>query len=455
MRASDEVASLAERIEAAFDGPPAAVSVVGEGELASWFATSELAVQSIAAAARELLRHAGTSGGARVDRRLAAWWFRASARPVGWTLPPGWDALAGDCRASDGWIRLHTNAPHHREAVLRVLGCAPARAAVEARVASLGADALEADVVAAGGAAARMRSIDEWRVHPQGALVRASPLVAREGARAEPTRLPERDGASLRGLRVLDLTRVLAGPACTRFLAAFGADVLRVDPPHWNEPANLVEMTLGKRCAALDLRVPDDRATFARLLRGAHVLVHGYRPGALDALGFGDGERRALNPALVDVSLSAYGTAGPWGGRRGFDSLVQMSSGIAAAGMRRGGADRPVPLPLQALDHATGYLMAAEVLRAVRELRGSGVATTARLSLAKVADLLSDFPTDPVTDASGPPGDPDYPAVHESTGLGAVRRLPFPVRTDALEVRWSLPAGELRSHAAAWAEPAD
>lgn len=376
MRASDEVASLAERIEAAFDGPPAAVSVVGKGELASWFATSELAVQSIAAAARELLRHAGTSGGARVDRRLAAWWFRASARPVGWTLPPGWDALAGDCRA-----------------------------------------------------------------------------------RAEPARLPERDGASLRGLRVLDLTRVLAGPACTRFLAAFGADVPRIDPPHWNESANLVEMTLGKRCAALDLRVPDDRATFARLLRGAHVLVHGYRPGALDALGFGDGERRALNPALVDVSLSAYGTDGPWGGRRGFDSLVQMSSGIAAAGMRRGGADRPVPLPLQALDHATGYLMAAEVLRAVRELRGSGVATTARLSLAKVADLLSDFPTDPVTDpvtdASGPPGDPDYPAVHESSGLGAVRRLPFPVRTDALEVRWSLPAGELRSHAAAWAEPAD
>ncbi len=449
-----DVADIGRRIRSALPGPSTNVAITGEGELASWFATTELAVQSVAAAARELLRLTGGAREARVDRGLVARWFTASARPVGWELPPDWDALAGDYRARDGWIRLHTNAPHHRAAALRVLGCAPEREAVETRVAALDADALEAAVVDAGGAAARMRSVGEWRAHPQGAIVHGSPLVARETAPASAAHLPAFAAASLRGLRVLDLTRVLAGPVCTRFLAAFGAQVLRLDPPHWDEPANLVEMTLGKRRAGLDLRLPGDRETFAHLLRRAHVLVHGYRPGALDALGFGAEERRALNPSLVDVSLSAYGTLGPWGARRGFDSLVQMSAGIAEAGMRRSGADRPVPLPVQALDHATGYLMAAEVLRGLRELRTRAMATTSRLSLAKVADLLADFPTSPVSAPMAMAIDDDFPDRIERTGLGDVRRLAFPVEIAGAPTRWPEPAGRLRMHKPRWCREA-
>ena len=135
--------------------------------------------------------------------------------------------------------------------------------------------------------------------------------------------------------------------------------MLRVDPPDWDEPAVVPDMTLGKLPTRLDARTPEGRERLGDLLAGADVLVHGYRRGALDAIGLGDAERQDIRPGLVEVALTAYGWSGPWTGRRGFDSLVQMSSGIAERGMRLAAADRPVPLPVQALDHATGWLMAA------------------------------------------------------------------------------------------------
>ena len=163
------------------------------------------------------------------------------------------------------------------------------------------------------------------------------------------------------------MTRVLAGPVATRFLAGFGAEVLRIDLPGWDEPAIVPDVTLGKHCARLDLRQPRDRNTWEGLLQAADVLVHGYRPGALAGLGLDAEQRRALCPGLVDVSLDAYGWDGPWRGRRGFDSLMQMSCGIAAAGMTMLNRDRPTPLPVQALDHATSYIMAAAAVRGLTD----------------------------------------------------------------------------------------
>src|SRR5262249_13189705 len=148
-----------------------------------------------------------------------------------------------------------------------------------------------------------------------------------------------------------------------------GAEVLRIDPPDWEEPGIIPEVLLGKRTARLDLRTPADRDRFAHLLADADVLVHGFRGDALDRLGYGADVRADIRPGLVDVSLDAYGWTGPWAGRRGFDSLVQMSAGIAAEGMRAYGKDRPTPLPVQALDHATGYLLAAAALRGLARRR--------------------------------------------------------------------------------------
>ncbi len=249
----------------------------------------------------------------------------------------------------------------------------------------------------------------------------------------------------LRGLRVLDLTRVLAGPVATRFLAAFGADVLRIDPPDWDESIVIPEVAPGKRCARLDLKTVSGRAKLQELLKDADVLVHGYRADALDAIGFGAGARRALRPGLIDVALNAYGWTGPWRNRRGFDSLVQMSAGIADAGMRVLGKERPTPLPVQALDHATGYLLAAAVVRGLTLRVATGRGYEARTSLARVAELLTSRPAKWRDGTLAGASDADYADDIEVTGFGPVHRLLGPVSVGEASMRWDRPAARLGS----------
>src|SRR5580700_2565244 len=173
-----------------------------------------------------------------------------------------------------------------------------------------------------------MRSAALWKVHPQGESANREPLVAAHLTSDSGTAaLMSTPDHPLQGVRVLDLTRVLAGPVATRFLAGFGADVLRIDPPTWDEPGVVPEVTVGKRCARLDLREQGDCDIFLNLLRSTDILVHGYRSDALDKLGLDARTRREIRPGLVDVALDAYGWSGPWRHRRGFDSLVQMSAG--------------------------------------------------------------------------------------------------------------------------------
>ncbi|MYR64088.1 hypothetical protein GTY54_50435, partial [Streptomyces sp. SID625] len=198
------------------------------------------------------------------------------------------------------------------------------------------------------------------------------PLVERGRLGAARARvLPSLTGTPLlpaAGVRVLDLTRVIAGPVATRTLALLGADVLRVDPPHLPELADQhADTGFGKRSAALDPAT--DRAAFEELLAGADVVVTGYRPGALDRFGLSPEALAERRPALVVAELSAWGAYGPWARRRGFDSLVQVATGIAAV---EGGDGRPGALPAQALDHGTGYLLAAAVLRALTEQSHDG-----------------------------------------------------------------------------------
>ncbi|SFU54693.1 CoA-transferase family III [Methylobacterium sp. 174MFSha1.1] len=433
--------------------PP--VTVTGAGALPSAYPVSDLAAASVAAAGLALAElmetRFGRQPGVTVDRRLAAFWFARSLHPRGWALPPPWDPVAGDYRAADGWIRLHTNAPHHRDAALAVLGTAPEREAVAGAVAEWRADELEAAVVAAGGCAAAMRTAAAWAAHPQGAAVAAEPLVAWEAGGAGESGLTEaRPDRPLASLRVLDLTRVLAGPVATRFLAGFGATVLRLDPPGWEEPGVVPETTLGKACARLDLTDPAGRARFEGLLATADVLVHGYRPDALARLGLDAAARARLRPGLIDVSLDAYGWTGPWRGRRGFDSLVQMSSGLAEAGMVRAGADTPVPLPVQALDHATGYLMAAACLHGLARRLATGHGATARLSLARTAALLAAAPAPLPEEAPAAPGRADFAEALEPTGWGPALRLRPPLALDGVPVAWDRPAGPLGAAAPAW-----
>jgi len=419
------------------------VDFAGSGELPSVFAVSDFAAASVGAAGAATAELIGARFGelprVSVSRRLASLWYGWSIRPDGWKMPAPWDPTSGDYATADGWIRLHTNAPHHREAALRVLGAPADKAQIAQAVSGWKADELEGAVIQSGGCAATMRSMDAWAAHPQGRSVATAPLLTIQTSGDTHdlpwTPTPERP---LRGLRVLDLTRVLAGPVATRFLAGLGAEVLRIDSPTWDEPGVVPDVTLGKRCARLDLRTAQDQ--FRELLGKAHVLVHGYRADALANLGFDPVERRRIRPGLVDVCLNAYGWSGPWQNRRGFDSLVQMSAGIAAAGMRELHRDRPTPLPVQALDHATGYLMAAAVIRGLSTHKGF----EGRASLAGTAQLLISRRPEAASTAISV-ADEDWSREVELTEFGPAHRLRGPVQVGDATMHWDRPAVSLGS----------
>ena len=432
------------------------VTLTTDGTLPSVFSVTELASTSMAAVALSIARLRAQGSDklveqVRVDRRLASIWFATSLRPIGWQVPDPWDPIAGDYKTKDGWIRLHTNAPHHRLAAECILGTHTDKADIAKAVALWNKEELEAAIVRAGGCSAEMRSIAEWSLHPQGRAIAAEPLIHMDRRSLANTPAHPVDPARpLAGIKVLDLTRVLAGPVATRCLAAYGAQVLRIDPPLWNEPGLVPEVTPGKRLARLNLRDQAALASVKELIASADVLLHGYRPGALEDLGLGSAIRHEINPALIDVSLSAYGWTGPWRDRRGFDSLVQMSSGIAHAGMQHAKTDKPVPMPVQALDQATGYLMAAAAIMGITERLQSNTVLQARLSLARTAQLLLDYRSDARYPAFAPETDADKSDTIEHTQWGDAQRIQWPIQINGCPAYWAIPARALGSDTACW-----
>jgi crotonobetainyl-CoA:carnitine CoA-transferase CaiB-like acyl-CoA transferase len=321
--------------------------------------------------------------------------------------PVSFAPLSGFWRAADGWVRTHANYPHHEAALVRALGVAATPEAVREAVARRAAGEVQELVYGEGGLAVAVAEgygaalpLVEWEAgEPRGRALGAAPA-----------------GRPAAGVRVLDLTRVIAGPVATRTLGLLGADVLRIDSPGLPEADDAYADTgFGKRSALLDLGDAGDRAVFEGLLAGADVVVTGYRPGALERYGLGARELLARYPGLVVAQLCAWGWQGPWAGRRGFDSLVQAGYGLAAA---CGDGTRPGVLPAQALDHGTGYLVAAGVLRA---LAGGG-GRALRFSLAGTASwLVRDIPAAAAAAAPEPGYTPDPWLRETDSGYGRVR----------------------------------
>lgn len=316
--------------------------------------------------------------------------WRVDGKPA----PELWDRIAGTYRCGDGrWVRIHTNFAHHRDGVLRLLGCDYDKAAVQAALARWSAEDFEAQATAQGLVVAMMRSFDEWDAHPHAAAVRALPLwdavrIDDAPALPWPSRRDGDDVRPLTGLRVLDLTRIIAGPVATRALASHGADVMTVTAPHLPSIEAVVDTGRGKRACFVDLRDAAGREALSSLVASCDVFVQGYRPGGLDAFGFGARDLARLRPGIVVVSLSAYGHEGPWAGKRGFDSLVQTATGFNHAEAKAAGVDAPKPLPCQVLDHGTGFLMAFAAMMSLRRQREEGGSWLVRLSLAQTAQWL-------------------------------------------------------------------
>jgi crotonobetainyl-CoA:carnitine CoA-transferase CaiB-like acyl-CoA transferase len=253
-------------------------------------------------------------------------------------------------------------------------------------------------------------------------------------------------------MRVLDLTRILAGPVCGRTLAAYGADVLLVNSPQLPNIENIAETSRGKLSCHVDLHERAGRAALRTLVQGAHAFVQGYRPGGLDALGFGAEQLAALRPGIVCVSLSAYGHVGPWRLRRGFDSLVQTATGFNDAEMRAAGADKPKALPVQILDYATGFLVAFAVQAALLRQSREGGSWHLRLALARTGLWLRSFRR--VADGFAAPM-PSLDAHMQSSpsGWGELRALRHAAQFELTPARWQRPAMPPGSHPPVWPVP--
>jgi CoA-transferase family III len=381
-------------------------------------ATAAVAASTLAASVLTAARAGKAPAGVSVDPSHVAVAARSEAYASIAGQGPGdlFAPLSRFWRTSDGWIRLHANYSWHRERALAVIGSTDA-------IASWAGEDLEQALADAGALGSFVRTPEAWAAHSQGAAAAELPLL-------ETTSGPSSRLAGNR-FRVLDLTRVIAGPEATRTLAAYGADVLRVDPPQLPEiPAQAMDTLQGKRSTFLDLRDRRDRSRFEDLLDQADVLVHSYRPGALDAFGLGSEELVVRRPDLVVVAISAWGP-GPWAGRRGFDSLVQCTSGIAAITANPDGS--PGTLPAQLLDHGTGYLAAAAAMLALAgRAEGAGGSHT-RLSLAQTSRWLQDAPR--VAQPTATPVDPT-PYLVDLPGPQPVRVVSPPGRVDGVAPAW-------------------
>ncbi len=432
---------------------PAAAAV-----LPSSFAITTAAQASLGAAALAAVQIGRACGGpaqhVSVDAEHAVLdslaWFAVDG-----IRPNPWDKLSGLYRVNDGWVRVHANFTHHRDGALRLLGLPQGpdtgRAAVQAALAGWRACEFEDAAAGAGLVVAAARSFAQWDAHPQAAALGTQPTVAIEriGDAAPRQRQAWRDGGlPLEGLRVLELTRILAGPVAGRTLAAYGAEVLLINSPRLPNIEAIADTSRGKLSAHLDLDEPGGRSALATLIRGAHVFLQGYRPGALAARGLAAHDVAAIAPGIVVVSLSAYGLQGPWSGRRGFDSLVQTATGFNLAEAQAFGAEEPKALPLQMLDYAAGYLLAFGTQAALLRQAQEGGSWHVQVSLAGVGLWLRSLGRVNALAARQPPIEPYIETV--DSGFGRLQVLRHAARLSATPARWRRPSMPPGSHRPIW-----
>jgi crotonobetainyl-CoA:carnitine CoA-transferase CaiB-like acyl-CoA transferase len=368
--------------------------------------------------------------------------------------PPTWDPTAGVYRARRGrYVRLHTNFAHHRAAVCKVLGCEPERDKIQAALMEWEGEAFETAAYAGGAVVSFMRSPDEWSATAHAKALGALPVLTIEKIGEAPPKPWPAGERPLAGIRVLDLSRVIAGPVAGRTLAVHGADVLLVYGPDLPAiPWLTIDTGRGKLSTFIELASEEGRAKLRELLAQADIFSQGYRPQAIARHGFSPEEAARISPGIVYVTLSAYGHAGPWSGRRGFDSLVQTSTGFNHAEGAAAGIEGPKELPAQMLDHASGYLMAFGAMMAKARQAREGGSWHVRVSLAqtgrwlwnlgRVADGFSqpDLKSDAVT-----PFMEDVPS-----GFGALSAVRHSAILSETPAAWARPAVPLGTHKAEW-----
>lgn len=417
-----------------------------------------LALASVGAAAAALNLLAGTPGRFGTTAALTAAAFDSYGYlRIGGRGIQGFAPLSGFRRTRDGWIRLHANYPHHEQRLMQALDVSTADG-VAAALAGMTSLEAEAAIQARGGVAAAVRSRNEWLNSRMGSADGSGPWIEVNFASGEPLTARNRRLSGddprrpLAGVRVLDLTRVIAGPVATRLLGALGADVLRIDPPGLPEIMDqFVDTGFGKRSAEADLAAPGNRHQLQELLASADVVISGYRRGSLERFGLEPDVLLAARPGLAVVTLDAWGSTGPWSGLRGFDSIVQAATGIASLYGTEHHDDgwRPGALPVQALDHATGYGVAAAAIALLARRQELGLGGSARLSLVRTAEeLFSLQPPPPDLPLRQLPA-PELRSMASS--YGGLRYVGPPLVVDGQPLDYPGPPAPYGSSALAWA----
>ncbi|MBL6079639.1 CoA transferase [Belnapia sp. T18] len=356
---------------------------------------------------------------------------------------------------ADGrWFLPHFNLPHLERRVLDVLGCESTPASVSAAVARWNADALETAIAEARACGGMVRTREEWLAHPQGAYLANRPVVeVTKVAEGLPEPLPP-GNRPLSEVRVLDLTRILAGPTAGRTLAEHGADVLMVTAPHLPQvPEYVRDLSHGKRSCFLDLRQADQASRLAVLTREADVFVNGYRPGQLGQHGFGVEELSSLRPGLITVSVSCFGSGGPFATRTGWEQVAQSVSGIAHTHGQMTGAGRPKLAPAPICDYLTGYLAAFGTMLALGRRAREGGSYHVQASLCQSAMFyqrqgLVDGFEDAPEQLTGTELEPL--CVREDSSYGDLLTLGPVLRLSETPCRWALPTPKLGADQPEW-----
>lgn len=420
-------------------------------------AASQVTIAAAGLAAAEIWKaRSGDAQGISVDMMHAAVecrserYLRVDDKPP----PPAWDAIAGVYKTGDGrFVRLHTNFPHHRDNVCKVLACKPERDDVQRALMQWKAEAFETDAYAGGCVVSMMRSHDEWLATSQAQALEPLPLIQIEKiGEAAPRPWPAGD-RPLAGLRVLDLSRVIAGPVAGRTWAVHGAEVMLISSPNLPSiPWLVIDTGRGKLTSFADLKTEQGRNVLRDLLASADIFSQGYRPQSIAALGFSAEDAARISPGIVYVSMCAYGHAGPWAGRRGFDSLVQTSTGFNHAEGKAAGIDGPKELPMQILDHATGYVMAFGAMMARLRQAREGGSWHVKVSLAQTGRWLWNLGRlDDGLVAADLTADQILPFIEQNaSGFGALRGVRHAAVMSATPAFWRRPAMPLGSHETMW-----
>lgn len=432
------------------------------------FKIGETAAASLAAvglAASDLWKlRTGSGQQIAVNARHATASLRSSkymtmhGKPAGAERHP----IMGVYPAKNGrWSYLHCNFPNHRDAALSVLGVEEGDGeAVRRAVAQWDALELEEAIITANGAGGMVRSMDEWARHPQAAAVASLPLLEIEKiGDSAPEPLPE-GSRPLSGIRVLDLTRVLAGPTCARTLAEHGADVMKITAPHLPSiGAQEYDTGHGKLSAHLDLRRPDDLDTMRQLVCQTDIFSQGYRPGTLARRGLSPEKLAELRPGIIYITLSAFGRLGPWAARRGFDTVVQTVSGITdrQGKLFPGAEPGPQFYPVSAIDYLTGYLMAFGAMVALTKRVREGGSWLVRLSLAQTGRWLVNRGQVPESELQDVPDDfaPEEIERWSTTSHvpdGKLGHLAPVVQMSETQPYWARPSVPLGYHDPVWPE---